>query len=276
MILLQQTTDVRVWAEWILEQGTHTGLTLVKASLIFFIGRFLIGLVRKLMRKLMAKKDIDPSVRSFAVSLVNITLTVLLIIAVIGALGVQTTSFAALIASVGVAVGMALSGNLSNFAGGLIILLFRPYRVGDYISAHGVEGTVKEIQIFHTILLMLDNRRIYIPNGQLSSGLVTNYNVETRRVEWVIGVEYGTDINKAKEVLAAVFAADRRIFTDPAPYVRLQKLGDSSLDLVIRVWIKSGDYWEVNYETNQAIYEAFNAAGIAFPFPSVTLYKGKD
>ena len=159
----------------------------------------------------MSKRDIDPSVKTFVGSLVNVSLTILLIISVVGALGVQTTSFAALLASAGVAVGMALSGNLSNFAGGLIILLFKPYKVGDYIEAQGVGGTVKEVQMFHTVLGTVDNKVIYIPNGSLSSGVVTNFsNQTTRRVDWTFGVEYGSDYEKVKQVICL-------LYTSPSP-----------------------------------------------------------
>jgi len=259
--------------ETLVMQGAHLGITVVKAVLIFVIGRFVINLLNKLVRRMMDKRDVDPSVRSFVTSLVNITLTVLLLIAVIGALGVQTTSFAALLASVGVAVGMALSGNLSNFAGGLIILLFKPYRVGDYIEALGTGGTVKEIQIFHTILTTPDGKLVYVPNGSMSSGQVTNFNVEYRRIEWIIGVEYGTDVNQVKEVVDAILASDSRILPEPAPFFELHALADSSVNVVIRVWVKTADYWDTYFQVNKAIYESFNEAGIGFPFPQLIIHR---
>ena len=181
----------------LVEHGSQLGFTIIKALIVFLVGRLVINLLNKLVRKILSKRDIDPSVKTFVGSLVNVSLTILLIISVVGALGVQTTSFAALLASAGVAVGMALSGNLSNFAGGLIILLFKPYKVGDYIEAQGVGGTVKEVQMFHTVLGTVDNKVIYIPNGSLSSGVVTNFsNQTTRRVDWTFGVEYGSDYEK--------------------------------------------------------------------------------
>lgn len=164
------------------------------------VGRFLIRMLNRLVGRVMDKRNVDISIKTFVKSLVNILLTVLLIVSVVGALGVETTSFAALLASAGVAVGMALSGNLQNFAGGLVILLFKPYKVGDWIEAQSVSGTVKEIQIFHTILTTADNKLIYVPNGALSSGVVTNYsNQKTRRVEWIFGVDYGEDYNKVEK-----------------------------------------------------------------------------
>ncbi|MBC8616125.1 mechanosensitive ion channel [Parabacteroides faecis] len=261
----------------LVEQGSHLGWTIIKAILVFIIGRFVIRMINKLVRRILTKRDFDPSVKTFVGSLVNVTLMVLLIISVVGALGVQTTSFAALLASAGVAIGMALSGNLSNFAGGLIILLFKPYKVGDYIESQGVGGTVKEIQIFHTILLTADNKNIYIPNGSLSSGVVTNIGREpTRRVEWTFGVDYGSDYEQVKRVIESVLAQDARILNDPAPFIALSALADSSVNVVVRAWVKSPDYWGVFFDTNKAIYATFNAEGIGFPFPQLTVHQAKN
>lgn len=261
----------------LIEQGSHLGWTIIKAIIVFLVGRFVIQMINKLVRRILTKRDFDPSVKTFVGSLVNVTLMILLIISVVGALGVQTTSFAALLASAGVAVGMALSGNLSNFAGGLIILLFKPYKVGDYIESQGVGGTVKEIQIFHTILLTGDNKNIFIPNGSLSSGVVTNIGKEpTRRVEWTFGVEYGSDYEHVKNVIESVLAKDARILGDPAPFIALSALADSSVNVVVRVWVKSSDYWGVYFDTNKAIYATFNAEGIGFPFPQLTVHQAND
>ena len=172
---------------------------------------------------------------------------------------------------------MALSGNLSNFAGGLIILLFKPYKVGDYIESQGVGGTVREIQIFHTILLTADNKNIFIPNGSLSSGVVTNIgNEPTRRVEWTFGVEYGSDYEHVKRVIESVLAQDARVLNEPAPFIALSALADSSVNVIVRVWVKSSDYWGVYFDTNKAIYATFNAEGIGFPFPQLTVHQAKD
>ena len=261
----------------LVEQGSHVGWTIIKAILVFIVGRFVIQMINKLVRRILTKRDFDPSVKTFVGSLVNVTLMILLIISVVGALGVQTTSFAALLASAGVAVGMALSGNLSNFAGGLIILLFKPYKVGDYIESQGVGGTVREIQIFHTILLTADNKNIYIPNGSLSSGVVTNIGREpTRRVEWTFGVDYGSDYEHVKRVIESVLAQDARILNEPAPFIALSALADSSVNVVVRAWVKSPDYWGVYFDTNKAIYATFNAQGIGFPFPQLTVHQAKD
>ena len=261
----------------LITQGAGLGWTLIKAFLVFIVGRLLINLVNKLIKRVLLKRDIEPSVKSFVGSLVNVVLTILLIISVVGALGVQTTSFAALLASAGVAVGMALSGNLANFAGGLIILLFKPFKVGDYIEAQGIGGTVKEIQIFHTILTTPDNKTVYIPNGSLSSGAVTNFSrQDTRRVDWTFGVDYGEDYNKVKQVIETILSRDSRVLTDPAPFVALHALADSSVNVVVRVWVKSSDYWDVYFGINQAVYETFNAEGINFPFPQLTVHRANN
>lgn len=239
-------SKLQIFMQQLIDWGVGAGGRIIGAVIIFVVGRFLISFIKKLVSKLLMKRHIDAGIQSFVKSLVNILLTILLIIAVIGKLGVETTSFAALLASAGVAVGMALSGNLQNFAGGLIVLLFRPFKVGDWIESQGVSGTVREIQIFHTILTTADNKVIYIPNGALSSGTVTNYSREdTRRVDWVIGVEYGENYDKVESTVRRILAADSRILNAPAPFVALHALDASSVNIVIRVWVKSSDYWGV-------------------------------
>lgn len=261
----------------LIDSGIQAGGHILKAVIVFLVGRFLIRMLNRLVRRLMDKRNVDISIKTFVRSLVNILLTVLLIISVVGALGVETTSFAALLASAGVAVGMALSGNLQNFAGGLVILLFKPYKVGDWIDAQNVSGTVKEIQIFHTILTTADNKLIYVPNGALSSGVVTNYsNQTTRRVEWIVGVDYGEDYNKVEKVVREVLAADKRILDDPAPFIALHALDASSVNVVARVWVNSADYWGVYFDINKAIYATFNEQGINFPFPQLTVHQAPN
>ncbi len=271
----EQLTKVQAMLEKLVEMGTSLGFSVLKALLIFVVGRFLISMLNKLVKKIMYKRQVEPSVRTFTASLVNITLTVLLIIAIVGALGVETTSFAALLASAGLAVGMALSGNLSNFAGGLIVLLFKPYRVGDYIESTTASGTVKEIQIFHTVLTTVDGKLVFAPNGSMSSNAVTNYNVKTRRIEWIVGVDYGTDIAHVRRIVEGILSKDARILPDPAPYFQLHALAASSVNVVIRVWVNAADYWDVYFETNNLIYNTFNAEGISFPFPQLTLHRAE-
>lgn len=262
----------------LVEQGAALGWTLIKALLVFIVGRFLISMINKLVQRVLLKRNIDPSIKTFVGSLIHIILMILLIVSVVGALGVQTASFAALLASAGVAIGMALSGNLSNFAGGLIILIFKPYKVGDFIEAQGLSGTVREIQIFHTVLTTTDNKVIYIPNGSLSSSAVINYSYQqVRRIDWTFGVEYGTDYAKVKGVLEEILAKDERILQEPAaPFIAMSQLADSSVNYVVRVWVNSPDYWNVYYDITRIVYERFNAEGIGFPFPQLTIHQAKD
>ena len=270
-------SKLQVFLQQLIDWGVNAGGHIIGAVLIFIVGRFLISFLNKMLARLLAKRHVDASIQSFVKSLVNILLTILLIIAVIGKLGVETTSFAALLASAGVAIGMALSGNLQNFAGGLIVLLLRPYKVGDLIESQGITGTVREIQIFHTILTTGDNKIIYIPNGALSSGTVTNYSREaTRRVEWIIGVEYGENFDKVEETTRRIIAEDKRILSDPAPFVALHALDASSVNVIIRAWVKSEDYWGVYFDMNKNIYSVFNKEGIGFPFPQLTVHQAKD
>lgn len=262
----------------LVEQGAALGWTLIKALLVFIVGRFLISMINKLVQRVLLKRNIDPSIKTFVGSLIHIVLMILLIVSVVGALGVQTASFAALLASAGVAIGMALSGNLSNFAGGLIILIFKPYKVGDFIEAQNLSGTVREIQIFHTVLTTTDNKVIYIPNGSLSSSAVINYSYQqVRRIDWTFGVEYGTDYAKVKGVLEEILAKDERILQEPAvPFIAMSQLADSSVNYVVRVWVNSPDYWNVYYDITRIVYERFNAEGIGFPFPQLTIHQAKD
>ena len=262
-------SKLQIFMQQLIDWGVGAGGRIIGAVIIFVVGRFLISFIKKLVSKLLMKRHIDAGIQSFVKSLVNILLTILLIIAVIGKLGVET--------SAGVAVGMVLSGNLQNFAGGLIVLLFRPFKVGDWIESQGVSGTVREIQIFHTILTTADNKVIYIPNGALSSGTVTNYSREdTRRVDWVIGVEYGENYDKVESTVRRILAADSRILNAPAPFVALHALDASSVNIVIRVWVKSSDYWGVYFDMNKTIYTVFNEEGIGFPFPQLTVHQAKD
>ena len=259
------------------DSGIEIGKNILAAILIFIVGRVLISFIKKIVTKALNKREsMDEGIKSFVKSLVNVTLTVLLLIAVVGALGVETTSFAALLASAGVAVGMALSGNLQNFAGGVMILLFKPIKTGDYIEAQGQAGSVKEIQIFHTVLTTPDHKTIFIPNGPLSSNVITNYSTQDiRRVDWSFGVDYGTDYEKVKTVIEKLIAADSRILKDPAHFIALGELADSSVNITVRAWVKSGDYWGVYFDMNKFVYETFNKEGIEFPFPQLTVHQAK-
>ena len=258
-----------------LNSSIELGGRILAALIIFIIGKFLINWANKLFATTLQKRNVDASIQSFLKSIVNITLLVMLFLAVIGKLGIELTSFAALLASVGVAVGMALSGNLSNFAGGVIILVFRPYKVGDYIEAStGASGTVTDIQIFHTVLTTPDNKIIFAPNGAMSSAVVTNYSrKETRRLDFTFGVEYGTDFQQARTILMEIINEDTRILKDPAPFVEVGALGDSSVNITVRVWVNASDYWAVNFDMNKNVYATFNEKGISFPFPQLTVHQ---
>ena len=261
--VLQQVTTLCIEA----------GKSILLAILIFVVGRYLIKFINRMIGRMMERKKVEPTIQSFLKSFINVLLTILLIITTVSALGVNTTSFAALLASAGVAVGMALSGNLQNLAGGIILLLFKPYKVGDYIEAQGVSGTVKEIQIFHTIILTVDNKQVYVPNGALSSGSVINYSSEPlRRVDITVSVEYGTEVEVVKQALEDIIKADDRILTDPEPFVALGNLSSSSIDFTVRTWVKGADYWPVYFDLTRNVYQKFNQRGIKFPFPQLQVH----
>ena len=269
--------DVEQLLSKLLDWGIEVGKDLLGAIIIYIVGRFIIKQVGRLLARILEKRKLEISVQTFLRSLVCILLNLILAFAIVSRLGVETTSFAALLASAGVAIGMALSGNLSNFAGGLIILVFKPFKVGDYIEGQNANGTVREIQIFHTILTTVDNKVIYVPNGALSSNAITNYSKqETRRAEWVFGVEYGEDFEKVKAVLQRIIDADPRILKDPAPMIALGALSASSVDIKVRAWAKTADYWDVYFDMNKIVYDTFNKEGIGFPFPQLTVHQAKD
>lgn len=269
--------DVEQLLSKLLDWGIEIGKDLLGAIIIYIVGRFIIKQVGRLLARILEKRKLEISVQTFLRSLVSILLNLILAFAIVSRLGVETTSFAALLASAGVAIGMALSGNLSNFAGGLIILVFKPFKVGDYIEGQNANGTVREIQIFHTILTTVDNKVIYVPNGALSSNAITNYSKqETRRAEWVFGVEYGEDFEKVKAVLQRIIDADPRILKDPAPMIALGALSASSVDIKVRAWAKTADYWDVYFDMNKIVYDTFNKEGIGFPFPQLTVHQAKD
>ena len=268
-------TEISALIDKLINASVDLGGRILGAIVIFIIGKILVNWANRLFAKLLQKRKVDASIQSFLKSIVNITLLVLLFLAVIGQLGIELTSFAALLASVGVAVGMALSGNLSNFAGGVIILVFRPYKVGDYIEAStGASGTVTDIQIFHTVLTTPDNKVVYAPNGAMSGAVVTNYSkLDTRRVDFSFNVEYGSDFKQVRQILMDIIHADNRIMQTPEPFVELGALSDSSVNITVRVWVKSADYWAVNFDMNKNVYATFNEKGISFPFTQITVHQ---
>lgn len=269
-----KTVDLQTLLSNLISWCIKSGWSIIAAIIIYVVGRYLMRLVMKLLKKFMERRHVEASIQTFLTSLASITMTILLAIIIVGRLGIETTSFAALIASAGVAIGMSMSGNLQNLAGGLIVLLLRPYKVGDVIESQGVSGTVKAIQIFHTILTTVDNKQIFIPNGSLSSGSIINYSSNgTRRLEWTVGVDYGTDYQRVETAIKRIIEADSRILSTPQPFIALSSLSESSVDFIIRVWVESKDYWNVNFDMNRHIYEEFNKEGINFPFPQLTVHK---
>jgi small conductance mechanosensitive channel len=220
----------------------------------------------------MVKKNTDASIQTFLVSLIDIVALIVLLIIIISVVGIDTSSFIALFASAGVAIGMALSGTLQNFAGGVMVLLFRPYKVGDYIEAQGQAGTVKEIQIFNTLLQTPDNRIIIVPNGPLSTGIINNYSREaTRRVDFSFSISYGDDFELAKKVLMEIIEKDARILKTPEPFIELGKMNASSIDITVRVWCNAADYWGIFFDMNKSVYSTFPAKGLNFPYNTITV-----
>lgn len=248
-------------------------IKIVVAIVVFFVGRWLIKLIKKGLTKMMLRGNTEPSLNSFIMSLISVLLTFFLILAIVGILGVNTSSLVALLASAGLAIGMALSGTLQNFAGGVMIMLFRPFKVGDYILAQGLEGVVSEIQIFNTHLLTLDNKEIILPNGALSTGTMTVFSKQdTRRVDWVFSIAYGDDYDKAKKVLKRLCDEDKRIMDNPAVMIELIKLNNSSVDITVRAWVKTPDYWPVFFAMNENVYKTFAEEGLNIPFPQMDVH----
>jgi len=241
---------------------------LVLAIVVLLVGLWIINRVVKIMDKGMQRSRMEPTLARFLQSLVNIGLKALLLISVASMVGIATTSFIAVLAAAGLAVGLALQGSLGNFAGGALILMFRPFKVGDYITAQGVSGTVTEMQIFNTILTTPDNVRIIVPNGAMSNGIITNFSTETtRRLDFVFSIDYRDDISKARGVIMSIMTSEERIFNDPEPQVLLSNLGDSSVDLTVRTWVNAPDYWPLKFELTEKVKVAFDREGISIPFP---------
>lgn len=259
--------------EWLADKTYEWGLNLILALLILIIGTMIAKRVAKLVGKVLDRKHIDESLKKFLMSMVSISLRVMVVVTALGQLGMEMTSFIALIGGAGLAIGMAFSGTLGNFAGGVMILVFRPYKVGDYIKAQGEEGNVKEIGIFNTVMLTIDNKTIIIPNGAMANGNITNYTMEKmRRVDFKVGIAYGDDFLHAKSVLERFISEDEKILKEPVPFIGLIELGDSSVNIALRVWAKTEDYWEVYFRINQKIYLEFGKEGLNIPFPQMDVH----
>lgn len=249
------------------------GLKIVLAGITLVVGLWVIKIIMRGIKTGMEKKNIDATLRPFLTSILSIALKIMLIISVITMVGIEMTSFIAILAAAGLAVGMALSGTLQNFSGGVMIILFKPFKVGDFIDAQGYMGTVREIQIFNTILKTPDNKTIIIPNGGLSTGAMTNFSTEAqRRVDFTFGIGYNDDIDKAKAVIERLIAADSRILKDPPHFVAVSALADSSVNFVVRAWVEAANYWGVFFDMTEAVKKAFDKEGISIPFPQTDVH----
>ncbi|MDD2634237.1 MAG: mechanosensitive ion channel [Bacteroidales bacterium] len=254
---------------WIVQNG----IKLIGAIVVLIVGFWVVKVFVRQLVKLMKKRNVDAGLVSFSKSLLSILLKIMIVISVMGMVGVEMTSFIAVLGAAGLAVGLAFQGTLSNFAGGVIILLFKPFKVGEFIDGQGHAGTVKEIQIFNTVLTTPDNKVVFIPNGGLATGSLINYSrQETRRVDWKIGVAYGADYKKVREIILDIINADSRVMHDPEVFIGLGEMADSSVNIVVRAWTKTPDYWGLHFDVNERVYETFNKEGIEIPFPQMDVH----
>lgn len=268
LILLQSiekisTSSLEPLIQGLLERLVGLGEKLIGAVIVYFIGSWVISWLRKLVQKILSRKQVDGAVSTFINSLVNTLLRVILVVAIIGILGIPTTSLAAIIAAGGLAIGMAMKDNLSNFAGGIMILMNKPFKLNDRIMVQGMDGVVMEIGILYTILLTADGRTIYIPNGPLSTGSITNYSTqENRRVDITLNINYGNDVNELKVVLSGVINLNDKLLKAPSPFVGITNINNGNFDIVIRAWVLNEDYGSVSVDLNEAIYNALSQKGV--------------
>jgi len=255
------------------EFATFYGLKIIAAVLIFVIGRWAAKILRNILVRIMRQGKVDETLISFVSHLTYIAVIIIVVIAALNQLGVQTTSFIAIIGAAGLAVGLALQGSLANFAAGVLMIIFRPFKVGDYIEGGGTAGTVEEIQIFNTILVTPDNKVIIVPNAQMTGGNIVNYSAkDTRRMDLVCGVSYGDDMHKVKSVLNDILANEARVLKNPAPTIGLLELADSSVNLAVRPWVRSADYWPLFFDLKEKIKIRFDVEGISIPFPQLDVH----
>lgn len=271
------TTPADVLLKELGSDALQFGLKVLAALAIYFIGAWVIKRIKKLLGNIFERRKTDKAIASFTMSLVSISLTIILIILTVGTLGVNTTSLAAILAAGGMAIGMALSGTVQNFAGGIMLLVFKPFKAGDFIEAQGFSGTVSEVNIVSTKLTTTDNRVIVLPNGSLSSGTINNISQNPiRRLEWKIGVEYGSNIDQTRKVILGILNADARVLhgkdAPDEPNVKLSGLLDSSVEIQARCWVKTDDYWDLLWEVNELIYKELPKNGIDFPFPQLDVH----
>ena len=277
MALDQQVTVVNKYFDKIIDFGFEYVPKLIGGLIVLIIGLWITKLITKAVGRSLVKSNIDQSLVPFLKSLTNIILKALVAITVMGMIGIQMTSFVAILGAAGLAVGLALSGTLQNFAGGVIILIIKPFKIGDFIEAQGYTGTVKEITIFSTKLNTADKKLVIIPNGPLTTGALTNFSAEPlRRVDWTFGIAYGDDVEDFKRAMNDFIAADARILKDPAPFIGLSELADSSVNFAVRVWVDGPDYWNVFFEMNEKVYTQFANYKLNIPFPQMDIHVQKN
>lgn len=271
-------TDYQQLVNDMISQALWIGLKVVLAIGIYLVGRWVTNWILRMLNRTFERRNVDASLRIFLRSMIKVVMMILVVLAAIQTLGINTTSFLAIFASAGLAIGMALSGTLQNFAGGVILLLLRPYRVGDYIMAQGQSGTVKAIGLFSTQLSTSDNRTIYVPNSAISTSIIDNYSHPTiRRIDWNVTVSYGTDIDVARETILAILNSDSRVLHEPAePMVAVKELADSAVVLLVRCWTANQDYWGVNFEVNERMYKELPQKGVNFPYPQLDVHIKQD
>lgn len=257
----------------LIDWGIEIAAKVAIALAIYFVGRWLIGRLVKVVNKVCEKRGVEISLQRFFNNMIKVVLYICLVLTVVGVLGINTTSLVAMFASASLAIGMALSGTMQNFAGGVMILLLRPYRIGDYVEAQGQAGTIKEISLFNTVITTVDNKIIYVPNSSISTGIINNYSqAATRRVDWNITISYGDDVEVARRVLLQIMSEDKRVKQDPAPVVYLTSLGESAVNISARAWVDNADYWGVYFDLNERIYNELPKHGLHFPFPQLSVH----
>lgn len=257
----------------LIEWGVEIVAKIAIALAIYFIGRWLIGRFVKVVNKICDNRGVEVSLQRFFNNMIKVVFYICLVLTVVGVLGIDTTSLIAMFASASLAIGMALSGTMQNFAGGVMILLLRPYRIGDYVEAQGQAGTIKEISLFNTVITTVDNKIIYVPNSTISTGIINNYSqAATRRVDWNITISYGDDVEVARRVLMQLMTEDKRVKQDPAPVVYLTSLGSDAVNISARAWVDNADYWGVFFELNERIYNELPKHGLHFPFPQLSVH----
>jgi len=271
------TLDYHEVLQTMLSEAVWIVIKIVIALAIYFLGRWIVRRVVRLIDVAMERRKVDVSLRSFMRNTVRVVFSLILVLIVVQTLGVNVTSLIAVFSAATLAIGMALSGTAQNFAGGVMILMMKPYRVGDYISAQGQSGTVREIKLFSTVITTTDNQTIYIPNNAIATAIIDNYTTaEQRRVDWTVGISYGDDVDIARETILAMLAADARILRETAPVVWVAALADSSVNLSVRAWVATADYWDVFFEYNERFYKELPKAGINFPFPQMDVHVKND